>query len=117
MGQLLVFDGRLPHGVRPVDGVMDPLEARIVLHGWFTDLRPFIEGSLSSDSIETALDAALGEIYDQLEAPDMPPVLGAVIVRLTVNPDGFIESYEFLTVGPQLQTFGFIRLRSLTLYL
>jgi len=97
MGQLLVFDGRLPHGVKEVHGVMDPSEARVVLHGWFTDLRPFIEGTLTSEGIESALDAALSEIYDLLEAPDMPPVLGAVIIRLTVSPDGFVESYEFLT--------------------
>ena len=32
--QLVVFDARLPHGVRRVEGVRDPREARLVLHGW-----------------------------------------------------------------------------------
>ena len=31
--QLLVFDPRFPHGVRPVHGTQDPREARLVLHG------------------------------------------------------------------------------------
>jgi hypothetical protein len=31
--QLLVFDDRLPHAVRQVNGVMDPLEGRLVIHG------------------------------------------------------------------------------------
>lgn len=35
--QLLVFDDRLPHAVRQVNGPMDPLHGRLVLHG---HLRP-----------------------------------------------------------------------------
>jgi hypothetical protein len=31
--QLLIFDDRLPHAVRQLNGVMDPLDGRIVLHG------------------------------------------------------------------------------------
>ena len=42
--RLTVFDGRYPHGVRPVEGTRDPLKARLVLHGWFTDPTPFFEG-------------------------------------------------------------------------
>ena len=42
--RLTVFDGRYPHGVRPVEGTRDPLKARLVLHGWFTEPTPFFEG-------------------------------------------------------------------------
>ena len=42
--RLTVFDPRLPHGVRRVSGTTDPLQARLVLHGWFTDPQPFAEG-------------------------------------------------------------------------
>ena len=35
--QLTVFDPRIPHGVRCVEGVREPTESRIVLHGWFTE--------------------------------------------------------------------------------
>lgn len=42
--RLTVFDPRLPHGVRPVRGTQDPREARLVLHGWFTEPTPFFTG-------------------------------------------------------------------------
>lgn len=35
--QLTVFDPRIPHGVRQVCGTTNPLEARVVLHGWFVE--------------------------------------------------------------------------------
>jgi len=31
--QLLLFDDRLPHAVRQVSGLMDPMEGRLVIHG------------------------------------------------------------------------------------
>jgi Rps23 Pro-64 3,4-dihydroxylase Tpa1-like proline 4-hydroxylase len=42
--RLTVFDGRYPHGVRAVEGTRDPLRARVVLHGWFTEPAPFFDG-------------------------------------------------------------------------
>lgn len=35
--RLLLFDDRVPHAVRPVQGTMDPQDARFVLHGHFLD--------------------------------------------------------------------------------
>lgn len=35
--QLTVFDPRIPHGVNEVRGTQDPLQARLVLHGWFVE--------------------------------------------------------------------------------
>jgi hypothetical protein len=46
--RLTVFDPRLPHGVRRVDGSMDPREGRLVIHGWFVQPRPFVEGPLKT---------------------------------------------------------------------
>ena len=42
--QLTIFDGRIPHGVRQVEGTRDPLLGRLVLHGWFTQPSPFFAG-------------------------------------------------------------------------
>lgn len=53
LGRLVVFDPRIPHGVRTVTGTHDPREGRLVVHGWFTDPRPFVEGALDpADVIE-----------------------------------------------------------------
>jgi Rps23 Pro-64 3,4-dihydroxylase Tpa1-like proline 4-hydroxylase len=43
--QLTVFDPRIPHGVATVEGVREPTEARVVLHGWFTSEGPFFIGA------------------------------------------------------------------------
>ena len=44
--QLTVFDPRMPHGVRVVEGTRDPCRGRLVLHGWFTQPAPFFQGVL-----------------------------------------------------------------------
>ena len=48
--RLTVFDPRYPHGVRAVEGTRDPLKARLVLHGWFTEPAPFFNGGGGSCS-------------------------------------------------------------------
>lgn len=52
--RLSVFDGRYPHGVRAVEGTRDPLKARLVLHGWFTEPVPFFEGKPFCCSLHNA---------------------------------------------------------------
>ena len=84
--RLTVFDARFPHGVRVVEGVAAPLQARCVLHGWFTPPAPFFEGGLSEEAAQEALEAALDPLYRQLG--DLPPALGVLTVRLTVKKRG-----------------------------
>jgi hypothetical protein len=45
--RLLVFDPRLPHGVPVVEGVRDPKQGRLVLHGWFNEPEPSLRGALA----------------------------------------------------------------------
>lgn len=84
--QLTVFDGRLPHAVQQVEGTHDPREARIVLHGWFTQPAPFFAGSLSEEEATPALNACLEGLYAALAA--LPPAVGVVTLRLEVGPSG-----------------------------
>jgi hypothetical protein len=67
--QLTLFDPRLPHGVREVRGTRDPLKGRLVLHGWFTEPSPFVEGGLEADAdaVADGLNAALDGVYEELE--------------------------------------------------
>lgn len=80
--QLTVFDGRIPHAVQQVEGTHDPLEARIVLHGWFTQPAPFFAGSLSEEAATPALNACLVGLYAALGT--LPPAVGVVTLRLRV---------------------------------
>lgn len=93
--QLLVFDPRLPHGVRPVRGTRDPLEARLVLHGWFTEPSPFFTGPLT----ERQAGPALAPVMDGLlaELAELPPVAGTLTARLSVSgADGSVGDVKFL---------------------
>lgn len=94
-GRLTVFDPRLPHAVRVVEGPRDPRQGRIVLHGWFTSPTPFFNGALSEEEATPALNAALGPLYEALG--ELPPAVGTATVRLTLGPSGSIEGLEFLT--------------------
>jgi hypothetical protein len=56
-GRLLVFDPRQPHGVSRLSGTLDPLEGRLVVHGWFTQPQPFVDGALAPSAAEKSLQA------------------------------------------------------------
>mmetsp|Transcript_6292 Transcript_6292/g.14580 ORF Transcript_6292/g.14580 Transcript_6292/m.14580 type:complete len:404 (+) Transcript_6292:52-1263(+) len=82
--RLTIFDPRLPHGVREVRGTRDPREARLVLHGWFTDLgTPFFEGGLKEEQATDTLNDALEPLYEQLGQCER--CVGVLIVRLSVD--------------------------------
>ena len=70
--RLTVFDPRYPHGVRLVEGVQDPLKARLVLHGWFTEPVPFFDGGAA---------ACLGSILLCNAAYDSPLVQGRWLTK------------------------------------
>ncbi|MGS1053448.1 2OG-Fe(II) oxygenase [Burkholderia glumae] len=54
--QMVIFDGRIPHAVQMVEGTKDPLEARVVIHGWFD--RPSLrsDGALSISEVKPVMD-------------------------------------------------------------
>ncbi|MGZ3694598.1 MAG: 2OG-Fe(II) oxygenase [Bdellovibrionota bacterium] len=64
--RLVVFDPRFPHGVTPVSGTMDPREARLVIHGWFTDPKPYLEGALSARQVAPVLDETVNGFVNAL---------------------------------------------------
>ena len=49
--RLVLFDPRLPHGVREVQGTRDPRKGRLVVTGWFTEPTPFFTGALRSPTL------------------------------------------------------------------
>jgi len=94
--QLTVFDPRIPHGVRRVEGTKDPMEARLVLHGWFAEPVPFFKGALEPEDAAEALDQALDALYNELDT--VAEALGTVTVRVHVGGEtGAVESVSLLT--------------------
>lgn len=93
--QLLVFDPRLPHGVRRVSGVHDPREARLVIHGWFVNPEPFITGSLKMSEITKTLNAQIGEAFAQINIPEN--IQGILTLRIQINKNGQVLKMQDLT--------------------
>jgi hypothetical protein len=87
--RLTVFDPRVPHGVRRVEGTRDPREGRLVIHGWFVQPRPFVDGPLATGELRRALNA-LGEALPGVVAG--APVAGVHTVRFRVRATGEIEA-------------------------
>jgi len=92
--QLLVFDPRLPHAVERVSGVRDPLEGRLVIHGWFTKPCPFVEGGLSHLQDYSWLDEVLMKITEPLAG--VAPVVGCASFQVKVSRDGRVSSVKTL---------------------
>jgi hypothetical protein len=82
--QLVVFDARLRHAVEPVEGTMDPREARVVIHGWFLPPTLLVDGALRIIDVEPVL----AEVSAAFAAMHGSGTSGALTVRLTVDGSG-----------------------------
>jgi hypothetical protein len=92
--RLLVFDGRIPHGVSQVQGPRDPRFARVVLHGWFTEPSPYIDGPLRAKSAAKVLNDALVKSASEFESLDF--VSGTISMRLDIDSNGNINKVATL---------------------
>jgi hypothetical protein len=91
--RLVVFDPRVPHGVSPVEGVKDPREARLVIHGWFTKPEPYVEGALKQSRVRQTM----AELYDRLNEycrKENIAVDGLLSLRLFVRPNGKVSKAQ-----------------------
>ena len=93
--RLVVFDPRRPHGVRRVEGTHDPRHGRLVIHGWFVQPRPFVEGPLPARAAKPAIEAATEAIAPFLESG--LPISGMLSIRLTVASTGDVKRAELLS--------------------
>jgi hypothetical protein len=96
--QLLVFDDRIIHGVQPVQGTMDPLAGRVVLHGHLKAGSLILTGSLRSSVAESDL-SGIRPVLDQLASfcrPYAPLFHGFMILRASIQPDGRVSAVRSL---------------------
>ncbi len=85
-GRLVVFDPRRPHGVSRVSGTLDPLEGRLVVHGWFAQPLPFVEGPMTPAAAEDSLQA-----FDKVLAKSLSNGIestGTAAYRIFISPTG-----------------------------
>lgn len=93
--RLVVFDPRFPHGVTEVEGTRDPMEARLVIHGWFVEPRPYVVGPLTTTQVQVALDEFLFRLGEFL--PEVGDVNGTISVQVRVATSGEVLSVKVLT--------------------
>jgi hypothetical protein len=84
--RLALFDDRMPHGVRQVEGSMDPVEGRIVLHGHISEGGAAIRGPLGEDEVTAIVTQAAATALEGLDYSSHPH--GPVSVRLQIAADG-----------------------------
>jgi hypothetical protein len=92
--QLSVFDPRFPHGVRSVQGVDSILDARLVIHGWFTEPRPMLEGALNARKVSPVMDRIAIGLLEGI--PKLGSHSGLLTLRLNIEADGSIMKAEVL---------------------
>lgn len=93
--RLVVFDPRFPHGVTEVRGTQDPLQARLVIHGWFVEPRPYVVGPLTTLQTQRVLEPAIHQLSQALQ--DVGPIHGTMSLRLEVAKSGTVSSLRWLT--------------------
>lgn len=93
--RLVIFDDRLPHAVERVDGSMDPVEGRFVLHGHLSEGSAIIAGALPAAAATERLNEALAGFGIQMAAT-VALYRGPLVFRLTVNAAGTVEGCEIL---------------------
>ena len=91
--QLVVFDPRFPHGVTEVKGTRDPLKARLVIHGWFVQPRPYVVGGLKTNQVEKPIK----NLLLNLDHPAIQNVMGTLSIRLNVKKSGEVDTLTILT--------------------
>ena len=88
--RLVVFDDRLAHAVEPVEGAMDPVEGRVVLHGHLSEAGTAVAGALRPEQVAVPLAAALRAFV--ADAPARIALYhGPLAMRLTIGPGGTVE--------------------------
>ncbi len=87
--RLTVFDPRFPHGVSEVRGTRDPREGRLVIHGWFTEPKPYFEGALKAHSVENEINEALAALPN---IQDYGPMHGTMSLRISVARTGAVRN-------------------------
>ena len=84
--RLTVFDPRIPHGVRTVEGTREPLDSRIAVHGWFFEPAVIVSDAIEQAQQRRAFEATLAILLVSLT--DADGLDGLVATRIDVSRAG-----------------------------
>jgi hypothetical protein len=89
--QLLLFDDRIIHGVSTIQGTMDPLYGRVVLHGHLRADTLEVTGTLAVENAIQALKSTMKQI-NELSRSSQELIHGFITLRLKVTADGRVSA-------------------------
>lgn len=93
--RLTLFDDRMPHGVQRVEGSMNPVEGRFVLHGHISESGPMAEGPLEAVAVARAVYDAIGPLLSEVQRMHVLHH-GPLVLRLTIDSDGSVSNIDRL---------------------
>lgn len=93
--RLVVFDPKKPHGVTEVRGVEDPRQARLVIHGWFVQPRPYVQGALSTKEVQDQLEHLMYDLSEKLS--EFGSYWGTISFGIDVSAKGQVLQVKVLT--------------------
>jgi hypothetical protein len=93
--RLVVFDDRMVHGVQLVEGSMNPLEGRFVLHGHIEESGPIVAGPLPPEQVLQCLRSGL-EPFDRNYADQARHYDGPFVLRFMISPEGRVNSLRVI---------------------
>jgi hypothetical protein len=86
--RLTLFDDRIPHAVQRLDGSMDPLEGRFVLHGHISEGGVVARGALDAETIKERIV----DLFEELRGSAGTDVHGPFVVQLEISANGTVHS-------------------------
>lgn len=91
--QLVLFDDRVIHGVQTIQGTMNPLHGRVVIHGHLKAESLALGGPLTADAAMPVLRQTMEKVV-ALTRESVAFVNGFMTVRLTIGPDGRVTNVQ-----------------------
>ena len=85
--RLTLFDDRVPHAVQRVDGSMDPVEGRFVLHGHISEAGVVAQGALHPDAIREPVAI----VFDELRTVIGRSAHGPLVFCIEIGQDGTVK--------------------------
>jgi hypothetical protein len=93
--RLTVFDPRIPHGVRLVEGTREPLDSRIAVHGWFAEPALVLSEAIEEPQQRRVFEGTLAMLLQTLR--DVDDVQGLATARVDVNSEGKVADARIVS--------------------
>jgi 2OG-Fe(II) oxygenase superfamily len=93
--RLTVFDPRIPHGVRQVEGTREPLDSRIAVHGWFHAPAVVVSEAVERAEARPVFEATLAMLL--LSLRDVTGVDGLATARVDLAADGTVTEARIIS--------------------